>query len=455
MVRTLPVALVICATLACGKKGALLPPYVRQPAAAEVTDVRRAGNDVYVTFTVPKVDIDGASPASVATIEVWALTTRTPPSAGVAPRGASLVATVQVAREGEPGDRSGNVVPDPATGALQGTSVTVLDTLTPDELVEAVPPVLKGEKLPDPEDRAQAPLPLQRFYFTLPRSDRKRPGMLSTIKDVPLSFVPDSVAGVGAAMSGHDIVLQWEPSGGILGWLLERPLAPEVPLAAPVAPVSTPPLGAAAVIPPGAKAAPPAPTAAASTPPSVGPTRYNVYLELAPDPLVLTKPADAPSPWTVTRLTPLNPQPLADVTFLDQEVPFDERRRCYHVRAVRGTGAQQVESEPSDRACIVPADLDPPVAPTGLTATALEGEIQLRWEPNGEEDLLGYIVLRGDAGGDTLQRLTTEPITQTRYTDPTTPEMSGRTYRYVVQAVDNRIPLPNVSDPAETTVTAR
>jgi hypothetical protein len=84
----------------------------------------------------------------------------------------------------------------------------------------------------------------------------------------------------------------------------------------------------------------------------------------------------------------------------------------------------------------------------------MEGVISLRWEPNGEEDLRGYIVWRREAGDDTLLSLTPTPIAGTRY-DDSRDLMPGRMYTYVVQAVDNRIPLPNVSDPTEVTVTAR
>ena len=67
----------------------------------------------------------------------------------------------------------------------------------------------------------------------------------------------------------------------------------------------------------------------------------------------------------------------------------------------------------------------------------------------------GYIVLRSEAGDDTLQQLTASgPIARTGFTDDTV--MSGRTYKYVVHAVDSRIPVPNTSDPGtEITATAR
>jgi hypothetical protein len=121
---------------------------------------------------------------------------------------------------------------------------------------------------------------------------------------------------------------------------------------------------------------------------------------------------------------------------------------------VRGTGAQRIEGEPSARACIVPIDIEPPAAPTGLMASVEEGRIDLRWEPNGEEDLRGYVVLRRTSGSDTLQLLTPEPIIATRYTDQLN-LLAGQMYIYVVEAVDTRVPLPNVSDPVEIPVTAR
>jgi hypothetical protein len=184
----------------------------------------------------------------------------------------------------------------------------------------------------------------------------------------------------------------------------------------------------------------------------LGAPLYNVYREIAPDPLALPAIAAASSQSASDPERPLNPQPQAMLSF-SEEVPFDERWRCYYVRAVRGTGAQRVESASSNRACMVPVDTEPPAKVTNLLATPEEGTITLRWDPNGEEDLRGYVVLRSAAGDDTLQQLTTPPIAKTGFTDDTV--MPGQTYTYVVHAVDNRIPVPNVSDPEPITVTAR
>jgi hypothetical protein len=407
---------------------------VRIPVAAEVTAARRVGHDVYITITVPSMNLDESKPASIQQIDVWGVTAATPPPQSQFLSMATRVATIPVARDADPSDRSGTVVPDPKTGALQGATVTIKESLTPEMMTPRALPTAKGARPATPTP-ADPPVPeaVRRYYMTVPVSPRKQAGPLSKIVDVPMTSVPDKVAAVRASMKGRSVALEWEPAGGLLGFLLDRMLL-----------VEAPPFDDR-----------PAASAAATLPTATGPTLYNVYRDIAPDPLVLPGLVASPTPWAVVQAQPVNAQPVAALNFLD-EVPFDERRRCYRVRAVRGSGAQRVESEPSEEACIVPVDIDPPTAPTGLTATATEGSIELAWEPNGEEDFRGYLVLRREAGDDTLRQLPNANalITDTRYTDSDV--MPGRTYTYVVRAVDNRIPVPNVSDPTqEITATAR
>ena len=426
---------IVVATLAasCGKKGPPLLPYVRLAAAAEVTSALRVGDDVYLTISVPTANIDGSTPASVQQIEVWGATAPTPPSQTQMTTVGSLVATIPIARYADPGDRSGTIVPDAKTGALQGQAVTVKDSLTADEMKERQLPVsakASGQAGRPPTTPSGDPPVLRRHYMTIPVSDRKRPGVPSKLVDVPLTPVPDKVTFVSARMEGRRLIVEWDPSGGVFGFLLGRTLPGEQ------SPVDERPDPAAK-----------APAAAAS-----GATLYNVYREPMSDPLAPPVSAAAASPWASSPELPVNAQPLATLSF-SEEVPFDERRRCYYVRAVRGSGAQRVESESSGRACAIPVDTEPPAMVTNLLATPEEGRIVLRWDPNGEEDLQGYIVLRSAAGDDTLQQLTTPPIARTGFTDDTV--MSGQTYTYVVHAVDSRIPVPNRSDPAETTETAR
>jgi hypothetical protein len=399
-----------------------------------VTAARRVGNDVYITVTVPTMNLDESKPASIQRIEIWGVTTATSPLQVPFTTIAARVAVIPVARDADPSDRSGTVVPDPTTGALQGTSVTIKDSLTPEKMAPRAVPALKGAR-PPATTAAEPPDPeaVRRYYMAVPFNARGRAGPASKIVDVPMTSVPDKVAAVRASMKGRSISLEWEPAGGLLGFLLDRTL-----------PVEPPPFDDR-----------PAPSSAAATPPiATGPTLYNVYRDTAPDPLALPGRVAPETKWAAVPAQPVNAQPLATLTFPD-EVPFDERQRCYRVSGVRGSGAQRVESEPSEPVCIVPVDIEPPTTPTGLTATVTEGSIDLAWEPNGEEDFRGYVVLRSEAGDDTLRQLpkANAVITDTRYTDSDV--MPGRTYTYVVRAVDNRIPVPNVSDETEITATAR
>jgi hypothetical protein len=303
--------------------------------------------------------------------------------------------------------------------------VTILDTLTPDELIQgavAAVDLRRPELVPLPLPDMTIPTVLRRFYMAVPFSQRGRPGPPGMQAELVLAMLPEAPTGLRVSYAPATLSLAWEPSGGLLGFLLDRPLPQEpVPfdtLQAP-GPVVPPPVDA-------------------SVPP--GPTTYNVYRELAPDPFVLPAAATLPS-WRVAAPMALNPTPLAATSIADA-VDFG-RARCYTVRAQRGA----VMSEPSPPACITPIDVFPPAAPAGLATVPSEGGISLIWEPNAELDLGGYVVLRREAGDATLRQLTATPIGEARYRDTTV--QPGTRYIYSVVAVDTQLPLPNVSVQSE------
>jgi hypothetical protein len=163
-----------------------------------------------------------------------------------------------------------------------------------------------------------------------------------------------------------------------------------------------------------------------------------VYREVAPDPMVLPVP---PTSGVTPLPAPLNPAPLP-TTVLADDVEF-ERERCYTVRSLRGAAPNLVAGEASPRMCGRPIDVFPPAAPAQPAAVAAEGAISLIWDPNPELDLGGYLVLRREVGNDTLLLLTETPILEARFRDSRV--MPGTRYRYSVVAVDNRMPLPNMS----------
>ena len=406
----------------CGKKGAPLAPVVRIPSAVDQIAARRVGRDVYVTLTVPRQNIDASVPADVARIDVDAYTgVRQPSRARWADLG-TVVGSVPVAPV-VPAPLPGAAPappPDPAAGAVQGTPVTVIDTLEGAAFTQGrldpVPPVRRGGRVPVPS--ATTVLPLRRFYFAIPFSPRGRSGPTGAAAELSLADVPDPPTDLAVVYDPMGVRLSWSPSGGLLGFLLDREIPWEpAPFDQPVA---------------------------LAPPPVSGPTRYNVYLDRAPDPLELPGPAQAPAAWRVVPPQPANAAPIADLTMTDA-LNF-ERERCYVLRAVRGVAPNVSESDATPRTCVRPVDTFPPPSPTGLAAVAGEGAISLIWEPSSAPDAGGYLVLRGAAGDATLQPLTPRPIVDASYRDSAV--TTGQRYVYAVVAVDDRLPIGNVSAPS-------
>ena len=437
-VATAALLCVALAATACGKRGSPLAPIVRIPAPITPMTTARLGSDVYVTLTVPSANIDASLPADLSRIDVYAYTGYVaPPILRFAELG-RVVASVPVAPPPMPDVPEKVPTPpigfvDPA-GAWQGTMVTVRDTLTEDELVH-------GPELPVDPRRARsavatlAPPPptgaLKRFYVAIPFNNRGRPGPPAIPAELALTALPDPPEAVRASYTDAGVSVAWEPSGGLIGFIVDQPLPPEP------APFDVPILNVAAL------AVVPA-TAPADAAVPRGPTTYNVYRELAPDPLATPVLDDTPV-WGVPPPLPVNPAPLGTMVATDP-IEFG-RPRCYTVRAVRGVAPAVVMSEPSAPVCVTPIDIFAPAAPTGVAAVPSEGGISLIWEPNLELDLGGYLVLRREGSDATLRQLTGSPIVDARFRD--TDVTPGTRYTYSVVAVDAQLPLPNMSAESE------
>jgi predicted small lipoprotein YifL len=417
---------------ACGKKGPPLAPIVRIPAAVDKIQAQRVGSDAFITLTVPAKNIDSTIPVDIDRIEVYGYTGRRPPPNTRWVEYGELVATIPVIPPPPPDAPPADATQpaDLTKGARPGTLVTVLDTLTPQKLVQGKveEPATSGRgRKPNVPDVAASPDPdvLRRFYIAIGFSVRGRPGPGSTAAEFPLIDAPEPPAFVSARYSETTVTVEWPPSGGIVGSLFDSALPPEdPPLDEVLEPIVTAPAAAA--------------NAAAAVP--AGPVKYNLYRELAPDPLALPDPT-GPVPWAQTPPMPINPAPLSTMTFTDS-VEFD-RERCYVVRAVRGTPPDAIEGDPSAPNCFIPVDIFPPAAPARLVAVADAGGISLIWEPNAEPDVIGYLVLRAEASDATLQPLTPTPVAEPRFRD--THVTAGKKYVYAVLALDSRVPLPNVS----------
>jgi hypothetical protein len=126
-------------------------------------------------------------------------------------------------------------------------------------------------------------------------------------------------------------------------------------------------------------------------------------------------------------------------------------QRCYVVRTAVVRANTTIEGPPGPAVCVTAADTFPPAAPTGLIPAPDAGVMNLVWTPVEAEDLQGYLVLRGEGAGETLQPLTKAPVTDALYRD--TSVTPGTTYTYAVVAVDR---AGNQSAPSERQiVTAR
>ena len=453
----LGVVIALIGTSACGKKGPPLAPLVRIPAAVEQISARRIGADVYVTLTVPSANIDQFTPADITRIEVFGYTGRTAPSRSRWVELGTLIATIPVAAPPAPaGETPAPPAPAPAPPApapenanapAQGEQVTIVDTLTADELVQGKLPIVEPgtrnlqPSMPnfEPGTRNQEPPMLRRFYTAFPFSPRGRPGPPGAVGELPLLTVPAPPPSVDVRFTEKQILLTWEPAGGLIGFLLERTL-PDEPLPIELeeeADVVTDP-----AVPPGVASPDQSVVGLASPERSVGgPLVYNVYRTTSEDPFAPPPDTAAPSPWTRQPPSPVNPVPLTTLEFADT-VDFN-REQCYTVRAVRGVGPDARVGNASPMACVTPVDIFPPSPPQGLGTVASAGVISLIWEPNAERDLGGYVVLRGHTPDATLQPLTLTPITEAAYRD--TAVTPGVRYVYAVVAVDNRFPVPNVS----------
>ena len=421
----------------CGKKGPPLPPLQVTPARVEDLKVRRLGNDVYLSLTVPDKNSDGKSPADIATVDLLALTGEPVDRAGRSLSGrdlgleATLVGKIEIAPPPEPesdkarerrekaeaeAKQRGEAPPPPPPPPppdprpKQGEKVTFVETLTPALAANPYVPRI-GKPLPPPKvtrevDPNPMPVmakevqPLRRVYTVAGRSKKGRLGPVSARIGVPFEDLPPVPPQPVATYTDKAITVKWEaPAGARLS--IQQAAEPESLPVRLLFPVSTP-------------------------------HTYNVYDRGAASP-------DAGSPKMPA---PLNDTPLSTLSFEDPRVSFGVER-CYVVRTVESASPLiTVEGDPSPPVCVTPADTFPPSPPASLAAVGSEGAINLIWEPSADADLAGYIVLRAEAGAGQLAAITPSPIRETTYRD--TAVKSGTRYVYAVVALDNATPQ-NVS----------
>ncbi|MDH4240059.1 MAG: fibronectin type III domain-containing protein, partial [Phycisphaerae bacterium] len=85
----------------------------------------------------------------------------------------------------------------------------------------------------------------------------------------------------------------------------------------------------------------------------------------------------------------------------------------------------------------------PPAPPTGLSASAGNGQVSLDWDDNTEPDKAGYNVYRSETSGGPYSQVNGTLLATSDYLDLDV--VNGTTYYYVVTAVDSATPTPNES----------
>lgn len=377
----------------CGKKAPPLAPQSLSPEAPRTVAARRIGDTVYVQMTVPDKSATGRGPFSVDHIDVYAVTIApgsvTPPNR-VLLKPEHVIAKIPVQPPPEL-----EAEPDPTDQRpLPGQVVTFVETLTDAQLAPFVapkPPPEKTPKPPKPSSTAPAPAAgpatpaapvgpqvLTRIYVAQGVPKTGRGGLASPRLEVPLLQPPGAPQPAAPTADETSVTVKWEP-----------------------------------------------PAATTDEAPGV---LYNVYAV----PSAGAAPGGAPAP-RVSAPQPLNDKPIAEQTFVHAGAQAG-KEQCFVVRSVAALGTSMIESEASKPVCVTPSDTFPPAAPKGLAAVASAAVINLIWDANTEADLAGYVILRGEATGATLQPLVREPIRDTRYADRTT--QGNVRYVYVIVAVD-------------------
>jgi hypothetical protein len=451
-------ALLALASVACGQKGAPLAPIVFVPRAVTDLAVKRIEEEIVIQFKVPEVNTDGSGPADLERVDVYAHTGPLPTTDDFLKYG-TLVGSIDVKEPPPPPppgedeqaradreEREKRWVEQQKPGSLaQGAVALVSEAVTPKHLEPGPVPPPRAAQIAgatvvealETDGTVNFALPPERYYTVVGVSrSRSRRGPYAGPIRVPLVVPPAGPPQLDATYTADAITLSW-------------PVAPEDRVTSvPAAPVAGPAMGVPST---GAKSVetrgtrdlygdletpqtvePPMvgkPAPAGKPPPPPAPRfGYNVY-EVAPRSL----PPDAGAAAPRQPSAPLNASLLTRPTFSDSRVEFGIER-CYVVRRVEMASAIALESPASPVTCVTMLDTFAPAAPKTLQSVASGDAVNLIWEANGEADLAGYEVLRGEAPGDKLAPLTKGVIAEPSYVDGSA--RRGRTYMYEVIAVD-------------------
>jgi fibronectin type 3 domain-containing protein len=176
-------------------------------------------------------------------------------------------------------------------------------------------------------------------------------------------------------------------------------------------------------------------------------TPANFKVADVPQGVSLTWTEPAVSQFRVYRKTAQDKQPSLLATtqepnYLDSTTEYGKTYE-YHIEGVH----EKTVSDLAGPLSITPKDVFPPAVPTGLTASAGIGSIELAWERSTEPDFKEYRVLRSEGGAAFVQ--IAAGLEAPSYSDRSVE--SGKRYRYRVAAVDQAGNSSEPSNPVEAT----
>jgi len=382
--------LTLAAISACGSKGPPLPPLRPVPVAPTELAVRRAGERVTLRLVVPGANTDESAPLSIAGVEIYA---RTLPFGSEAPTAAQLLRKENLVHT--------IVVRPPAPNPDQEAAIPPPQVATPDPRPGPGDPTAWSETIP-----TSVPRPLELTREQQARVDARSP-----------LWMPVRPTGLVVPVSRVTLPTRYYAAVAVSE--RGRPGAPSAIAAVVLGPSPEPPTS-------------PALTYTEST-------MTLVWSTLKPG-----------APATVIESTNdgrEQPMPVQDAPITtgswSTPVVFGVER-CFVVRRVLRRGVVSTESGPAGPTCVTPIDTFGPAAPKGLVSVSGPDGVTLVWDAVIAADLAGYLVLRGEGAGETLQQLTPKPISSLQFADAT--GQPGRRYVYVVVAVDtagNRSPQSN------------
>jgi hypothetical protein len=395
---------------ACGHKGPPLAPLHPVPAAPKGVAISRAGADARLRFVLPAENVNGPGPSVLDRVEIYAVTVA---PGGIQPPNRELltpkfrVGSIDVKPPRVEGDPPPAAEPDARPSP--GERTTFVETLT-EEKLKPVTFVVKT----DPAGAAAVGL------IAAAVGKAKVPPFLLAVAAQAGSAAAAAAAALtnGAVAAGTAI-----PPYSVRIYAI-RGLTNHGRAGPPASRVELPTI-----------APPPAPAAPAAT---VTETAISLAWKAAEE-----TPPPAFNVYSRDGADPLNSAPIAETQYERAGVSFGDEA-CFEIRSVQRIGTVDVESDPVP-VCVTPRDMFPPAAPKGLSVVAGDGTMKLSWDANAERDLAGYLVLRGEAPGETLQPLAPAPLAGTSFEDKTV--KPGVRYVYAIVAVDNATP-PNRSAPS-------